>query len=307
MKYMKKIRQFLFVLLVCMSSITAFSFADIIMPNTHYVDRCVKIQENPEITGIALKAKITWPMVQWDKEDYDIKYDTCLHKWYKFNTLNIILQKDGQEYDLWELESWGWYVDDKYSVTNELLIYQVKKYDNVYRKEMIYNEEWSKKILLDRKNDVYEISERDYDKFWYKDIILRLDKDFFVPFFLALFLTIVIETLVLLIMVKCFPKYFAEMAKSWNKIIFSWILCSLTTLSYFWIVMEYFHQYLHGAYPKIMVLCWEWCVFLIEAVILKYIFNISRKKALLLSFVANAVSFGLWLLCFEKILNFFLY
>jgi hypothetical protein len=63
-------------------------YADVILPNTHSVDRCVKIENLDKFPDIALIGYYTGPMIDKYKA-YQIKYNECLTKGYKFNLLSI--------------------------------------------------------------------------------------------------------------------------------------------------------------------------------------------------------------------------
>lgn len=83
----KLIASTLFILVfVCLFSFNVF--ADIMPPNSHPIDRCVKIVNLNEFPDIVLIGYYTGPMVE-KYESYQIKDNECLTKGYKFNTLSI--------------------------------------------------------------------------------------------------------------------------------------------------------------------------------------------------------------------------
>ncbi len=273
-----------------------YSFADIVFPNTHPVHRCVKIQENPNLMGddrqFTLKAKITWPMVEWDEEDYAIRYDSCLSAGYKMNDLHVILQKDNQEYDLWGLATWWGYNDDANPINGEMAIYQITKENGEYQLEKIFENESIHFVLFDKDNPHATFATKHDEK---NPIISKskiFDEEFLGAFVVALLLTIVVESIVLLMTIKwLLRKYFINQKISRGKVIFAGIFCSLATLPYLWCAIEFFYRLWGWRNQEIIILLWEITVVLVEAIMLKYILDISRKKALLLSFTANALSF----------------
>ena len=62
--------------------------ADVIPPNSHPLDRCVKIVNLSDFSDIVLIEYVTGPMVQ-GSEITQIKNNECLSKGYKFNSLKI--------------------------------------------------------------------------------------------------------------------------------------------------------------------------------------------------------------------------
>ncbi len=167
---MKTLGKSVFVLWLLGLSFMTFSFADLIPENSHRMKKCVMIQENPDLKDINLRAEVTWPMVQWDEKDYDIEYSTCLSKWYKFNSLKVILQKSNKNYDLWTLEPYGGYVDNTNPLVDIKSIYQVIKDKDTYNLEKIYEEHTfdngNKKVIIDKRenkqSDVMPSMPKDY-------------------------------------------------------------------------------------------------------------------------------------------------
>ena len=111
-----------------------------------------------------------------------------------------------------------------------------------------------------------------------------------VLFLRSLILTIVIETLILILVVR-------KIFKINNKkipckyIIFAGIFCSFSTISYLW----YFLPNLITDWTAYIIVG-ELLVFLIESVMLYFILKLSIKRALLASFVCNFASFFIGLL-----------
>ena len=113
-------------------------------------------------------------------------------------------------------------------------------------------------------------------------------------FLIALVLTILIETWVLFI-IKILNWLTYSALENWitvkypvknAKVLLSWILASAITLP---LLRYIFPLFLWDGI--IYVVGGELLVFLIETVILKYMMNISRKKALVVSFICNLASF----------------
>jgi hypothetical protein len=107
-------------------------------------------------------------------------------------------------------------------------------------------------------------------------------------FLIALFLTVVIEAIVLVLIMR----YFFKIKKiSIFQIVFVGILASALTLPYLWFVLP---NYLNGYY---YILIGELAVAVLEGVIYWRIFNLRFYKALTLSLIANAVSLSLgWII-----------
>ena len=63
--------------------------ADVLPPDSHQLERCVKIENLDKFPDIVLIGYYTGPMI--DKyEAYQIKNDECLTKEYKFNKLKTV-------------------------------------------------------------------------------------------------------------------------------------------------------------------------------------------------------------------------
>ncbi len=127
-------------------------------------------------------------------------------------------------------------------------------------------------------------------------------------FLIALVLTILIETWVLFI-IKILNWLTYSASENWinikypvknAKVLLTWILASTITLP---LLRYIFPLFLWNG--MMYVIGGELLVFLIEAVILKYMMNISRKKALVASFICNLVSFIIGILL--EYLDFWLY
>jgi hypothetical protein len=86
---MKKIISFLGLLLFCILGISRIASADLIPPNSHYLDRCVTISNLDQFPDITLIGFIT-PIMGGDKyQAYIVENNKCLTKGYKFNGFSI--------------------------------------------------------------------------------------------------------------------------------------------------------------------------------------------------------------------------
>ncbi|MFA6328181.1 MAG: hypothetical protein WCY41_01930 [Candidatus Micrarchaeia archaeon] len=75
-----------------LSALPSVVFADVIMPGTHAVDRCVKATNLDSYPDIYLIGEIL-PVGNQAPQLYFIESDKCLSKGYKFNTFNIYWAK----------------------------------------------------------------------------------------------------------------------------------------------------------------------------------------------------------------------
>jgi hypothetical protein len=80
---------FLAEILLCTVLGTASVFADVIPPNSHYVQRCIKIAGLEQFPDIALVGAIAGPMITGYERSL-IQPDACLSKGYKFNRFYIV-------------------------------------------------------------------------------------------------------------------------------------------------------------------------------------------------------------------------
>jgi len=85
---MKKLLTYTLFSLVFVFLFSSTASADLIDPNSHFLNRCVKVVNLNEFPNTVLIGYITGPMV--DKyEAYQINNNECLTKGYKFNSLSI--------------------------------------------------------------------------------------------------------------------------------------------------------------------------------------------------------------------------
>lgn len=283
------------------------SFADVIEPNTHYVDRCVKFQ-NVEIDNYRVIVENYGPMTD---EIYEPQANQCLEWYYQFaESTQYLLDKSidiegitheniqDEAIKIWNLRAIWWYVDDSNPLSSETFTYRIIKNWDIYKleesdtesvksfenNEIIWAEEDIKSLddeyVEDETNYTLEIVETE------QGIKLenagRLTK-----FLIARILTVVIETIVLFIIAKLFRK--EEQISNW-RLILTWILASTITLPLLRFVLPLFIK--DGV--EYMVI-WELLVTIIEVFIIKYWLKISRWKAILASVVCNLCSFLIWL------------
>lgn len=109
-------------------------------------------------------------------------------------------------------------------------------------------------------------------------------------FLISLFLTILIETIILFI-VSILWNYDKNNFSNKN-IIFAWITSSSLTLPYLYFI---FPDFLSWVY---FIIFWEIIVTLIESVFYMFFFRISFLKWFYISFLANFASFIIWILLF---------
>ena len=124
------------------------SFADVIDPNTHYVDRCVKLQ-NVEIDDyrvIVENDTVTY------RDVYEPQAGQCLEQHYKFGesrqylldkSIDIegITKENIQDIaiQIWNLDVNWWYVSDSNPLTSENFTYKIVKKWNDYSLEELDN------------------------------------------------------------------------------------------------------------------------------------------------------------------------
>lgn len=109
-----------------------------------------------------------------------------------------------------------------------------------------------------------------------------------INFLISLFLTLIIEIPILFVLVKY---AFKENIEN-SKILFIGFLASFSTLPYLWFVFQPLINTLQYIYIG------EIFVLLVEAVVYNQLLDIKIQRALLISFIANLVSFGFGLFVF---------
>lgn len=116
--------------------------ADIIPPNTHPLNRCVKVVNLNEFTDIVLIGHYTGPSLE-NYQTYQIKNNKCLTKGYKFNTLNIYWNTkdkttsiDPDKLLLENVEIYGGQVEENNPLVKEVIEYSLAR--NINKKLVLY-------------------------------------------------------------------------------------------------------------------------------------------------------------------------
>ena len=266
------------------------SFADVIDPNTHYVDRCVKLQ-NVEIDNYRV---IVENDTVTTRDVYEPHVEECLIHHYKFGeSRQYLLDKSvdieeitkeniqDKAIQIWNLRVIWKYVDDLNPLSNEDFTYKIVKSWNGYTLEESDGE--SVKISENEDNYSLEIVKSG-------EGIELLSSNRLINLWIAWLLTILIETIILFAIAKLFRK--KDQISNW-RLILIWVLASTITLPLLRFVLPLFVK----DWVEYVII-WELLVTLIEIFIIKYWLKISRWKAILASVICNLCSFLLWLLVF---------
>jgi len=286
------------------------SFADVIEPNTHYVDRCVKFQ-NVEIDNYRVIVENYGPMTD---EIYEPQANQCLEWYYQFaESTQYLLDKSidiegitheniqDEAIKIWNLRAIWWYVNDSNPLSSETFTYRIIKNWDIYKleesdtesiksfenNEIIWDEEdikrFDEEYIEDETDYALEIVESE-------EWIELANNNRLVKFLVAWILTILIETIVLFAIAKLFRK--EEQISNW-RLILTWIFASTITLPLLRFVLPLFIK--DGVEYMII---WELLVTFIEIFIIKYWLKVSRWKAVIASIVCNVCSYLFWLLLF---------
>ena len=277
----KKIWLFIFSSIAILSAWITFS--DVIEPNTHYVDRCVKFQ-NIEIDNyrvIVENDTVTY------RDVYEPQAGQCLEQHYKFGEsrqylldksvgIEEITKENIQDMaiQIWDLRVNGRYVDDSNPLSNENYTYKIVKNWNDYTLEESDSE--SSDSFKNETNYTLEIVESE-------EGIELLSSNRIIKFWIAWILTILIETIVLFVITKLFRK--KDQISNW-RIFLIWIFASTITLPLLRFVLPLFIT--DGVEYTVI---WELLVTLIEIFIIKYWLKVSRGKAIIASIVSNLCSY----------------
>lgn len=269
------------------------SFADIVEPNTHYVDKCVKFQ-NVEIDNYRVVVENYGPMTD---EIYELQGNQCLEWYYKFaDSRQYLLDKSidieeltheniqDKAIQIWNLRAVWWYVDDSNPLTSETFVYKIVKNWSNYTLETIDEDQKFNDEGIENENN-------------YKLELVKTEQGIdvtspyrLVKFLIARLITILIETIVLFAIAKLFRKN--DQISNW-RLILIWILASTITLPLLRFVLPLFITDKVG-----YTIIWELSVTLIEIFIIKYWLKVSRTKAIIASIVCNLCSYLLGLLIF---------
>ncbi len=140
---MKKLLTYTLFSLVFVFLFSSTTSADLIPPNSHSLNRCVKVVNLNEFPNTILIGYITGPMV--DKyEAYIINNNECLTKGYKFNSLSIYwtTKEKFNSLDLKNLklsditllleniEPYGGYISDSNTLVKEDVEYSIAGFSN---------------------------------------------------------------------------------------------------------------------------------------------------------------------------------
>ena len=258
-----------------------YCYADVIPENSHFIDKCVKI-ENTSIDGYK---PIQIVELHYWNEAYPIEEWKCLEHHYKFWSSYIYLVDENVEvvdYDSVDLEKAikldqvrvNWYyedngTDDSTSMVEET--YRINGGNWNYTLELVSSDKMDYNAQYR-----YQISE-DHG---------AVKPYYVLMFMIALFFTILIETIVLLILMKGFWKS----DKSYWRIILFWIIASSVTLPLLWFVLP-----LIITDETLYTFVWELWVTAIEIVILKYGLQQSWEKAIIAGLSCNLLSYLFWL------------
>lgn len=277
--------------LFILSVITLFwflvSFADVIPDNSHYLNRCSKLKD-AEINKYKIvyaytydewpdwcwhgpfnlcsgeESKLRWRVVEYDTEKCLPAWNMKIYLLDKRENIDILTQDNINEKAIyvWNIAvEWSDYVDDSNPLTEENTTYKIEKKGDDYKLELTESNTW---ILLDNIKII---------KFW-----------------IALLITILIETIILFIIAKLFRK--KDQISNWM-LILVWVLASTITLPLLRFVLPLFIK----DWVEYTVI-WELLVTLIEIFIIKYWLKVSRWEAILASIVCNLCSYLLGLFFF---------
>lgn len=259
------------------------NFADVIDPNTHYVNRCAKLQ-NVEIDDYRIIVEND-TATTWDV--YEPNVDECLMEHYKFwesrqylldksIDINDITQENIQDLaiQIWNLNVNWHYVDDSNPLPNENFIYKIVKNWDDYKLEELEGD--ITETIVDESGYSLEIvkSEQGVDV---------TSSNRLVNFWIARILTILIETIVLFVIAKLFRK--KDQISNW-RILLIWILASTITLPLLRFVIPLFIT--DGLEYTVI---WELFVTFLEIFIIKYWLKVSRWKAIISSIICNLCSY----------------
>ena len=257
-------------------------YADVMPENSHWVSKCVSFQ-NTEIDDYRL---VVVNKTVMDEEIYEPQAEKCLRGHYQFGASNQYLVEKSIPLDelnsfnieeqakaKWELGVNGYYVDNSDPLNRVRKQFKIINKDGWYELETVIDtqENWSD-----------------------DEEILQSSPWTITDFLIALLITIFIETWVLFIIKNLNGLTYLESKDGTTnkipvkntKILLSWVSASAITLP---LLRYVFPMFLWNGWTY--VIGGELLVFLIEVVIIKYIMNISRKKAFVVSFVCNLVSF----------------
>ena len=223
---LRTVRRLFFFMIISIFSVW-IGFADVIKPDLHYVDRCIKISNPHWIPWYKLIVRYyELSLGQTSYGVYEVKENKCLWLSPRTERAEEILFLIDENIDLSTLDNlplydfhrklWKnfirlddinlnlWYVSDPNLIKNEIITYKLVGNWNFLKIERIDDEEWEKEIE-DEKNYTLEIVETEQ---W----IELASEDRLIKFWIAWIITIFIETIVLFIIAKLFRKNICEKA-----------------------------------------------------------------------------------------------
>ena len=153
---MKKLFIYTLFLFIFVTVLTSTVSADIIPPDSHYLDRCIKVVNIDEFPDVALIGYSTGAGMD---DMYEIENNKCLPQGYKFNTLSISWNTKDQS-DIFEPENIllkdispsGGYTDKNDPLVGEVIEYSMVRLSDdrlvLYKSKQIseYNDGTPKKI-----------------------------------------------------------------------------------------------------------------------------------------------------------------
>jgi len=276
-------------------------------PNSHYVQRCVKIINVDDFPDFAILACIKSPTrKEWESNLINSK--DCIEKGYKFNMLYIMatrrsyLENKVSDSINWlndrnviessiSINSGGTSISNEEPISSIEEYYEIVEITNtnfvIYKcKELIrYNDgrpitlknfpyiQGPKKIKAPENNtSIYEIYP---------------STEIF-NFLTALLFTILIETIILFVLFK--TKY-KKLQIQHKLLLLTGFVTSFSTLPYVWFV---FPAFIQSRFPYILFS--ECFAIVIESILIYKLLKIDFKKVMLISVICNIISFSIGLL-----------
>jgi hypothetical protein len=278
-------------LVAFLSLVNGFAFADVIPDNSHHVDKCIKIINASDFPEFFILAVTRYPGNDTATSSYIVLPDQCLEKGYKFNIFDLVAvrKKDASGK---KIESYHWMLD-KHTLKSDTDIdpegYYTENSDPVSGIDEYYKIKGftDTSMLLEKVKEVkrYIDGSPGSIRTAYGDCSGLPEAPGFKlsEFLRALLITVLSETLVLLILSFTWLR---RSRTSVGRILIAGILPSALTLPFVWFV---FPLFLKAA--LLYILFSESTVIVVEAFIMKGILKLDLKRALVVSFICNVISF----------------
>ncbi|KUJ61961.1 hypothetical protein AR687_10410 [Flavobacteriaceae bacterium CRH] len=293
------------------------SYGDVVPINSHPVKRCVKIINIEDFPDFSILACIQSPMKK-DITASFINSNDCIEKGYKFNALYIMATR--RSYLEGKLANSTDWLNDRNVIESSISIntsdtnasnddpissieeyYEIVEITNtnfvIYKcRELIrYNDGSPIKL----KNYPYVQNQGKRKNIKNNEKISEIyPSTEIVNFLLALLFTIFIETLILFLLFK--TKY-KKLNINNKLLLFTGFITSFSTLPYVWFI---FPAFIHSRFPYILFS--ECFAIAMESFIIYKLLKIEFKKAILVSIIANVISFGIGLLInWDSVYNIF--